>query len=833
LRRKINKASSTGVPIQFGNNKLISDVQNVYEDGENSLYVASNGLPSYTITKTLTSASISNALPPTLQGDFDSSTQTYSTISFNITEVPFITGDKVYYKPQESSLPGLQEGSYYVEVLSSKNKIKLYNSKALIGVGNTVGIGTVIGSSVHTFTLEDQKSGLVYPQKLLKKFPLNVNVQNGVGQTTNPGPIGMLINGVEIQNYKSQNKIYYGPLDSISILNGGNNYDVINPPLVTISSSSGTTALVQPVIRGSLKKIFIDPQDFDIGNIVSIALTGGNGSGAVFEPVIQKRRREVIFDAREIKNGGGISTTSETITFLTNHNFVGGEPIIYDSNNNLEIGISSYYTYNSNETLKTGNIYYASIINSATIQLYPSLSDYRSGINTIGFTSLNTISFHKFKTSSIKNVLSEIKVIDGGSGYENRKLIVNSSNISTSEDSISFNNHGFSDGDLVDYSYESMGISGLTTSKQYYVMKIDDNSFKLADAGIGGTNKTDYSRRDFVNLESTGGTSDQYFSYPKISLSIQYSAVGVGTTTLSVGILTATPVIRGEIVDTYLYESGTNYGSTILNLHKRPLVTIKNGKESQFKPIIIDGKITEVQVLYGGLEYYSVPDLIVYGDGVGAELRPIVYNNKITKVIVINSGIGYSTDTSSVVCSSAGSGAILQPSVRSLTVNNNFKYGDEVLFEHDGQLEYSVCGYSNDLKNYFGDDGTTHSNIIGWAYDGNPIYGSYGYSDSSNTNSAAKYLQSGYSASLLNVTNRPLTFPNGNSIDSGFFVEDYIFDNSGDLDENNGRYGKTKDFPNGVYAYFATIIPNQNSYRSQFPYFIGNTYRSNFVDDNN
>ena len=832
LRRKINKASSTGVPIQFGNNKLISDVQNVYEDDENSLYVASNGLPSYTITKTLTSASISNALPPTLQGDFDSSTQTYSIISFDITQVPFITGDKVYYKPQGLSLPGLQEGSYYVEVLSSKNKIKLYNSKALIGVGNTVGIGTTTGSGVHTFTLDDQKSGLIYPQKLLKKFPLNENIQNGVGQTTNPGPIGMLINGVEIENYKSENKIYYGPLDSISILNGGDNYDVINSPIVTISSSSGTTALVQPAIRGSLKKIFIDPQDFDIRNIVSIALTGGNGSGAVFEPVIQKRRREVVFDAREITNGGGISTTSETITFLTNHNFVDGEPIIYDSNNNLEIGTSPYYTYNLNDTLKTGNIYYASIINSATIQLYPSLPDYRSGINTIGFTSLNTTSFHKFKTSSIKNVLSEIKVINGGSGYENRKLIVNSSGISTTEDSINFKNHGFSDGDLIDYTYQTTRISGLSTSSKHYVMKIDDNSFRLADAGIGGTNKTNYERRNFANL-TTKGSGYQYFSYPKISLSIEYSAVGVGTTTLSVGILTATPVIRGKIVDTYLYESGTNYGSTILNLHKRPLVTIKNGKESQFKPIIIDGKITEVQVLYGGLEYYSVPDLIVYGDGVGAELRPVVYDNRISKVIVINSGIGYSIDKTSVVCSSAGSGAILQPSVRSLTVNNNFKYGDEVLFENNGQLEYSVCGYSNDLKNYFGDDGTSHSIIVGWAYDGNPIYGSYGYSDPSDINSSVRYLKSGYSASLSNVNNRPLTFPNGNSIDSGFFVEDYIFDDSGDLDENNGRFGKTKDFPNGVYAYFATVVPNQNSYISKFPYFIGNTYRSNFVDDNN
>jgi hypothetical protein len=53
---------------------------------------------------------------------------------------------------------------------------------------------------------------------------------------TLPGSIGMLINGVEINNYKSNDKVYYGPLKSISVLNGGIDYDVINPPLISVSS---------------------------------------------------------------------------------------------------------------------------------------------------------------------------------------------------------------------------------------------------------------------------------------------------------------------------------------------------------------------------------------------------------------------------------------------------------------------------------------------------------------------------------------------------------------------------------------------------------------------
>ena len=35
----------------------------------------------------------------------------------------------------------------------------------------------------------------------------------------------------------------------------------------------------------------------------------------------------------------------------------------------------------------------------------------------------------------------------------------------------------------------------------------------------------------------------------------------------------------------------------------------------------------------------------------------------------------------------------------------------------------------------------------------------------------------------------------------GFFIEDYVFTNNGDLDEFNGRFEINDDYPNGVYAY--------------------------------
>ena len=815
LRRRINTASSSIVPIEFGNNTILSDILNLYTD-QNYVYSASNSLPSYQITKNINTVSIPNGTVGILTDAVGDGT--YSTIAFD-NPVDFIDGDRIYYQPALNPLVGLETGSYYVQIQSTdKKKIRLYSSRSFIGGSNYLGFGT--SSGAHTFTLYAQKSGQIGAQKILKKFPLNVNTTNGTGQVTIPGPTGMLINGVEINNYKSNDKIYYGPLESIDVLNGGTNYDVINPPLLTISSGIGTTALVQPVISGSIKKVYIDAQDYDIRSIVSIGVSGGNGSGAVLDPILTKRVREIFFDGRTTTNSGGISTSTNQLTFLTDHNLVNGEAVIYNSNGNVAIGVG-YAT----STLVNNGTYYVKIDNNTTVKLYPSISDYSSGINTVGFSTYNNSGIHKFRTTSNKNTISEIKIINGGSGYTNRKLIVKPTGISTSNHTINFENHGFNSGELVTYNYESSSI-GISTLSQYYVLKNNDNSFRLCDAGIGGTNPSNYNRKNYTKFSSTG-SGYQYFNYPDISVSIQYTSVGFGTTTQGYQTLIATPKVRGSIIDAYLYETGTGYGTTILNFERSPSISIKNGKEAQLKPIIINGTINSVNIQYGGLEYYSIPDLIVTdstGQGSGAELRPVITNGKITDVKVINTGIGYSSTSTTIQVKPSGSNAVFKSSIRSLTVNNNFRFGNELLIETENKLQYSVCGYFDTLRQSLGDNGNSVSNIIGWAYDGNPIYGAYGYSDPEDTNSSPKLLTSGYTLNTSNIIDRPA------EISAGFFVEDYTYTNSGDLDENNGRFGKTLEFPNGIYAYFAPL--KVGTLEPQFPYFIGNSYRSNTLEEN-
>jgi hypothetical protein len=824
IRRKVKKASSSIVPIEFGNNSVIANVQNVYEENEEFMYVASNSLPAYEIDKNIfkyTASSVSG---------LDEFTKKYSIIEFE-SDTSFLTGNEVVYQAENSPIPGLVEGIYYIEVLANLRQIRLYASKSFIGSENYLQFEELTPGS-HNFTLSAQKEGIISPQKLLRKFPISQDTSYQESDETTPGSVGMLVNGVEIANYKSDNSIFYGGISSVDVLNNGEDYDVINPPLISVSSGS---AKIQPIVRGSVKTVYVDPQDFDIDKVVSINLTGGNGSGASFEPVINKTIRELNFDAREIIYGGGIDASAETITFSTEHSLNNGQAIIYDPVNNSPIGIGSFggSNFNQNLTLKDNSTYYSKVINDRTIQIYESYSDYISGINTVGFTTIGTSGIHKFKTEP-KNVLTQIKVINGGDGYENRNLNVKPTGISTVNHTVTFNNHGFNDGEFITYEYEVSSIAGLSSSVQYQILKVDEDTFRLSNSGIGGTDNTNYQRRKYVKFGSTG-SGYQIFNYPEISLSVEYTSSGIGSTSFR-GSLVATPIVRGKIVDTYVYDSGENYGSTILNLNKKPIVKIKNGRSAEFKAIISNGMIEEVIVLYGGVEYYSTPDLKVIGSGNGAVLKPVIVNNKISDVVVINSGSGYSSTDTVVIAVASGKNAVLDAKVREIRINNNLLFGEQnairqpsndLLLSSKNNLQYSVCGYSQSIQNRFGDDGTQHSPIIGWAYDGNPIYGSYGYSDPKDKNSQIKRLVSGYTASLTNIPNRPSGF------DLGFFVDDYKFTNSGDLDIFNGRFCITPEFPNGVYAYFATSAQDPfGNLVGQFPYFVGNFYRSKFIPEN-
>ena len=828
IRRKLKTSSGSIVPLKYEN--ITRDVTNVYSESDQNIYIASNSLPSYEISKNLFSYEVSSLV------NFDDDQQKYTSIRFN-SEVSFLSGDRVYYSYSDSSIVGLSEGLYYITVSSDKKEIKLFVSRSFISIDKFVYLES-IPSGTHTFTLSSQKTedGTIYPQKLLKKIESNVDIFYNGKDSIGTETIGILVNGVEIFSSKSNDKIYYGPLESVQVINSGESYDVVNPPVLELSSGN---AKLQPVVEGSIQRIHIDPQEFNIERPIKLSVSGGNSKGTILSPITKLKSREVFFDARILEEGGGLSITSETITFLTNHNFFDGQKVIYDINNinNQKIGIGSFQGSNNDSSryLVNNSIFYAKVINSKTIQIYPTYGDYVSGINTVGFTTVGNFGIHKFKTEP-KKVLDSIKVINGGNGFTNRKLIVKPTGISTYNHTVNFTNHGFSSGELVTYDKQTTSIVGLSTLNQYYILKVDEDSFRVCNAGVGGTDNQNYLRQNYVKFSSTG-SGYQYFNYPNITVDVSYTLAD-GQTIKSI---TATPVVKGSIIQTYVYEKGSSYGSNILNLENVPNVKILSGEFAQLTPVISSGRIVDVLVSYYGSDYYSVPDIIVESkSGSGAIFRANINrtNGRLESVTILNEGYNYNPDDTTLKVVTTGKNAVFFPKIRELTSDNCYKYGTqyqnyrdqsyEILYKaKNNTLQYAVTGYSELLKSLFNESSTRHSPIIGWSYDGIPIYGPFGYSDPDNSSSQIKLMESGYS--LIEVENRVSTtdFP------LGYFIDDYKFTNSGDLDEYNGRFCKTPEYPNGVYAYFATAKLNpENNYIGVFPYFVGKYYRSKIISEN-
>jgi hypothetical protein len=123
-----------------------------------------------------------------------------------------------------------------------------------------------------------------------------------------------------------------------------------------------------------------------------------------------------------------------------------------------------------------------------------------------------------------------------------------------------------------------------------------------------------------------------------------------------------------------------------------------------------------------------------------------------------------------------------------------------------------------------------HSPLLGFAYDGFPIYGAYGYTNINGTGGITR-MKSSYQ--LKNHTTRT----NGPAVNqvvgtqtffNGYFREDYEYvahpSDPNYLDAHNGRFCITPEYPNGIYCYFTTVDANHNS---AYPYAVGPTFYGN------
>ena len=148
---------------------------------------------------------------------------------------------------------------------------------------------------------------------------------------------------------------------------------------------------------------------------------------------------------------------------------------------------------------------------------------------------------------------------------------------------------------------------------------------------------------------------------------------------------------------------------------------------------------------------------------------------------------------------------------------------------------------------------TRHSPILGWVRDGWPIYGPHGYANATNPASGLARMRTGFQlrngergTDNISVTGRgtipawatraygvaaaqpgptvSTTYPRGRYMEDNAYLGDLglRLGTDFDLDEHNGRWCVTPEFPSGVYAYFVSIATDGTPV---FPYNIGRSYR--------
>lgn len=299
----------------------------------------------------------------------------------------------------------------------------------------------------------------------------------------------------------------------------------------------------------------------------------------------------------------------------------------------------------------------------------------------------------------------------------------------------------------------------------------------------------------------------------------------------------ATAIMSGEVVSSIRIDVPGSY-------KKNPDVTITSGRKATAEATVTNGKVTQIKIIQPG-EYYSTAPTVRIIDGAGrgrfAEYTAEVdTSGRITGFTVVSEGNFYSQENIQVEIVPIGENAVATAQIRKWYFDRYKKVENEIntgtrgyfysslgtdggrnILEENIDSTYGL-GVVNLLNN--GSLGLTHGRILGYAYDGNPIYSVGGYGDPLNSVSPLEALQSGYKLKTSR-NNGPST----STYPLGTFVEDYYYEYSDaygktTLDENNGRWCVTPEYPNGTYAYFHTPLT--------YPYVVGPTFYSNPVASN-
>ncbi len=269
-----------------------------------------------------------------------------------------------------------------------------------------------------------------------------------------------------------------------------------------------------------------------------------------------------------------------------------------------------------------------------------------------------------------------------------------------------------------------------------------------------------------------------------------------------------TLVINDEKVDEVItLDEGTVVGitnDTDTSFTEKPEVRISSG---EYADVLFGydryGRITHADLLGGGRFYNDLPIITAIdasGRGKGAVFACEVADGQITSVTIVHPGIDYDPLTTSCVIQPKGYGADVEADIQFYHYDRNFEikntqnwfYDKNMGFvfedKDDVRTNYGYVVKPQLLADYLEETPESHSPILGWAYDGNPIYGSYGYANKRDDSDGIQQ----YFSSYILAKDRSSLIASGGDYDTigtlppdvqahpmGTFVEDYTYDPDG------------------------------------------------------
>ena len=337
--------------------------------------------------------------------------------------------------------------------------------------------------------------------------------------------------------------------------------------------------------------------DFKVGNFVTIF----NRTGAIsFVGTVS------ISELSSIKIVGG----DITITGFSQDDNLGGT-FASDSLLPTQASVRDYISNNLGPYLNQP--YSTNAVPSALVQLTSS-----------GKINIDQIpALRPFNITSVASTAERLAIEDANAGdiaIETTATTFNvaSASVNTSNEQITIASHGINTGDLLTYTQGTSAIGGLGTGVDYYVIKVDDNTIKLA------TTESNASGGQAIDLTNQGSGTHQFktqgvaISYilendlesqflaftPNSAFAFTNNDIIVGSSTTARG--TVSDYNDGTIFNFVISNAGDSYTGDFPLTISAPDDTV-NGVQAVATANVVNGSVTKVTIANGGKGYYTQP----------------------------------------------------------------------------------------------------------------------------------------------------------------------------------------------------------------------------------